>query len=562
MRTIPDHHASRRAAIYARVSTGRQAEADLSIPDQIRQGESHCAQKGWTLVDRFIEPGASATDDRRPEFQRMIDGATSPTKPYDIILVHSMSRFFRDQLQSELYVRRLRRVGVEVVSITQPFEDNPTGNLVRQILGSFDEYQSRENAKHTLRAMQENARQSFWNGSIPPFGYQVIAAAQRGAKTKKRLAICSEEAAVVRRIFELAQGSRGPTLGVKAIAAQLNADRILFRGKAFHISNVHRILTSETYAGTHHFNKREAKTGALKSRDEWVAVEVPALVTREEFDRVQASLSMRNPRKTPPRVVSGPTLLTGLARCGTCGSGMTIRTGKGGRYRYYVCAGCAQKGPTVCPGRSIGMAALDGMVLEHLAQKVFQPDRLARILEAYIERSTEADAARKERLAQARRRLTEAEGGLARLIELVERGLVDLDDPALKDRLQAARQARDAAREEIKLLDAATSSHTQSITPERIARFGAHLRSALADPDPAFRKAYLRLFVGQIEVGDNEIRMLGPTAALAKAASLDELPPASAMVPSFVREWRPLGDSNPCYRRERAAITAHGGAWP
>lgn len=545
MSRMTDKSDRRRVALYARVSTGRQAEADLSIPDQVRQGEGHCAQKGWTLVDRFIEPGASATDDRRPEFQRMIDAAASPSKPYDVILVHSMSRFFRDQLQSEFHIRRLRRAGVEVISITQPFEDNPTGNLVRQIIGSFDEYQSRENAKHTLRAMQENARQGFWNGSIPPFGYQVIAAAQRGAKTKKRLAVHEEEAVVVRRIFDLALGQMGAAFGVKAIAARLNGEGIRFRGKAFHISNVYRILTSETYAGTHRFNKHEAKTGALKHRDEQVAVEVPALVARAAFDQVQASLAMRNPRKTPPRVVSGPTLLTGLARCGTCDSGMTIRTGKSGRYRYYVCAGCAQKGPTVCRGRSIGMAALDGMVLEHLSERLLQPDRLARILEAYIERSVEADAARKERLAHARRRLTEAEGGLTRLVQLVERGLMELDDPALKDRLHAARQARDTAGEEIGLLEAATSSNTQSITPERIARFTTLLRSALADPDPAFRKAYLRLFVDQIVVGDSEIRMRGPTTALAKAASLNELPPASAVVPSFVREWRPRRDSNP-----------------
>jgi hypothetical protein len=37
----------------------------------------------------------------------------------------------------------------------------------------FDEYQSKENAKHTLRAMKENARQGFWNGALPPIGYRI-----------------------------------------------------------------------------------------------------------------------------------------------------------------------------------------------------------------------------------------------------------------------------------------------------------------------------------------------------------------------------------------------------
>ena len=86
----------------------------------------------------------------------------------------------------------------------------------------------------------------------------------------------------------------------------------------------------------------------------------------------------------------------------------------------------------------------------------------------------------------------------------------------------------------------------------KIERFAQMVRDALSGPDPTFRKAYLRLFLESVTVGEGQIRMRGPTAALAKAATLDELPAASAVVPSSVREWRPVGDSNPCYRRERA----------
>ena len=62
-----------RAALYLRVSTGRQVDSDLSIPDQRRQAKAYCAWRGWEIVADYVEPGASATDDRRPEFQRMID---------------------------------------------------------------------------------------------------------------------------------------------------------------------------------------------------------------------------------------------------------------------------------------------------------------------------------------------------------------------------------------------------------------------------------------------------------------------------------------------------------
>ena len=53
-----------RAALYLRVSTGRQAEHDLSIPDQRAQTAGWVAARGWMLAAEYVEPGASATDDK------------------------------------------------------------------------------------------------------------------------------------------------------------------------------------------------------------------------------------------------------------------------------------------------------------------------------------------------------------------------------------------------------------------------------------------------------------------------------------------------------------------
>ncbi len=244
MFSISQH--SRRVALYVRVSTTRQAEGELSIPDQIKQGQDFCVARDLKLVETFVEPGASATDDRRPEFQRMIEAATAAERPFDLVLVHSMSRFFREQFLSEMYIRKLRKVGVALLSMTQEFHDDTTGYLIRQIVGSFDEYQSRENAKHTLRSMQENARQGFWNSSRPPFGYRTSDAEKRGQKVKKVLVIEEAEATVVRCIFDLALGRVGMPLGVKAIVNHLNELGCQHRGKPFHTSSVHRILTAAT----------------------------------------------------------------------------------------------------------------------------------------------------------------------------------------------------------------------------------------------------------------------------------------------------------------------------
>jgi DNA invertase Pin-like site-specific DNA recombinase len=177
----------------------------------------------------------------------MIDAATTKPPAFDVILVHSFSRFFRDQFQLEFYVRRLAKNGVRLVSITQELGDDPMSNMIRQIMALFDEYQSKENAKHTLRAMNENARQGFWNGALPPIGYRVVEAAeQRGHRTKKTLEIDPIQAGTVRLIYRLARegnGSSGP-MGVKSIAKHLNEAGIRTRdGGRWGVDAVHKVLT-------------------------------------------------------------------------------------------------------------------------------------------------------------------------------------------------------------------------------------------------------------------------------------------------------------------------------
>jgi site-specific DNA recombinase len=534
----------RRIALYARVSTARQAEADLSIPDQIKQGQEYCERHGWKIVATFVEPGVSATDDRRPEFLRMIDMATAPDEPVDIILVHSLSRFSRDQFIAESYIRVLRKAGVEVVSITQDFSRDNSGEMVRKIFSMFDEYSSRENAKHTHRAMRENAKQGFWNGSAPPLGYKTVEAERRGPKIKKVLAIDEDTAPIVRRIFDLYLGVEGSSHGVKSIAARLNAEGVTIRGKKFSVSNVHDILKRETYAGTHYFDQRDSRTERTKDRSEWIAVPVPPIITRERFDLVQATLAARNSKNTPPRVVNGPTLLTGLARCDTCGSGMILSTGKSGRYRYYACAGCALKGKSVCQGRRLPCDALDQLVVDYLADRLFTPQRVEALLSDFLVQTAEADGKRRERLRRARAQLTELEGSITRLLRVIETGAMEPDDPQFREQMVALRSKRDAKNQEIKLLEQEAPNRRPVITPEKVQRFTAALREALTTGDGRFRRDYLRLFVDKIIVADNEIRIRGTTAAIARAAAHGGLPRTDQLVPSLVREWRALVDSN------------------
>lgn len=288
---------------YYRVSTGRQAESDLSIPDQKKQIAAFCVSKGWSLANGYVEPGATATDDNRPEFQKMIERATDGDRPFDVILVHSYSRFFRDAFGLELYIRRLAKAGVRLVSITQELGDDPAQIMMRQVIALFDEYQSREIGKHVSRSVNENARQGFYNGSPVPLGYKTKDVEKRGARIKKKLIVDPVESETVLLIYQLylgGEGNSGP-LGIKEIAKRLNAGgHRTRRGGRFGVGGVHTILTSKTYVGQATFNRRNSKTGALKAESEHIAVEVPAIVEQVMFDAVQSKLKANNPRVAPP----------------------------------------------------------------------------------------------------------------------------------------------------------------------------------------------------------------------------------------------------------------------
>ena len=163
-------------------------------------------------------------------------------------------------------------------------------------------------------------------------------AERRGAKVKNKQEVDPLHAETVRLIFRLAlQGDKqsGP-MWVKAIVSHLIGKGMFTRtGGRWGVGQVHRLLTLRTYIGEHQFNKR-SKSGKVNPPEEDVTVPVPPILERETFDQVQQLLKVRNPKVTPPRVTSGPTLLTGICFCDKCGGAMTLRTGKSGLSLLYL----------------------------------------------------------------------------------------------------------------------------------------------------------------------------------------------------------------------------------
>jgi site-specific DNA recombinase len=547
-RSLPaiDPTAPKRAALYLRVSTGRQAANDVSIPSQRELTRRYCEVKGWVVTEEFVEPGASATDDRRPVFQRMLDQATSAERRFDVICVHAFSRFYRNGAEMELTIRKLRKHGVEVVSITQPTGDDPSQELMRQIIGIFDEYTSRENGKNVTRAMRESAKQGFWNGATPPLGYRIIEAERRGSKVKKRLDVDPVEAELVRLIFRLyaeGDGKSGP-LGVKETTKWLNTQGYRTRrGATFGVGPVHKILTNRCYAtGKWPYGRRNSRSGTLHDPETIVEINIPTILSLDAFEKVQARLARNNPRVTAPRIVNGPVLLTGLAVCASCGSGMT-RTGTRRRnrsYSYYSCAGCHQKGKSVCKGRHISMAKLDDLIIENVKDRLFSPGRLTNILDALVDRQGAKDSAVQDRRSALEAELVQKDEKLKRLYRAIEDGTVELD-AQLKDRIQTLKTEHDIA--QVSLDRMTIQAHARAtITPARLEVFSRLMCEKLHTGDAQARKAYLRSVISYIEIDDDRVRIVGEKATLAAVIAGQQNQPNT--VRGFVRKWRARGDSN------------------
>ena len=334
---------------------------------------------------------------------------------------------------------------------------------------------------------------------------------------RRPLEIDPVQAETVRLIFRLARegnGSSGP-MGVKSIATHLNAIGIRTRdGGRWGLDAVHKVLTRTTYVGRHRFNTKFWKTRERKAETEIVEMAVPAIVDKDEFEAVQMLLKSRSPAMTAPRIVSGPTLLTGICFCAACGGAMTLRTGKSGRYRYYTCCTKARQGETGCPGRTVPMEKLDNLVAEYIEQRLLQPKRLEQLLSHVLDRRTERAERRKLHIAELRKRAAEADAKLKRLYDAIENGIADLSDPMLKDRIGELKATRDQARLDAERAEDAIERGGPTITPQALKTFARTARKRMRTESGGYRRDHLRALAQRVEVDQKELRIMGSKSAL------------------------------------------------
>jgi DNA invertase Pin-like site-specific DNA recombinase len=125
----------KRAARYVRVSTAEQhpeLQADETA-DLIRS-------RGWELVGTYIDRGVSGARERRPELSSMLDDARK--RKFDVLVVWRSDRLFRSLKHMVNTLAELSALGIDFVSVTEPFDTcTPQGRLLLHLVSAFGEFE-------------------------------------------------------------------------------------------------------------------------------------------------------------------------------------------------------------------------------------------------------------------------------------------------------------------------------------------------------------------------------------------------------------------------------------
>ena len=179
-----------------------------------------------------------------------------------------------------------------------------------------------------------------------PYGYRYV----RDDGQRGRWEINEDEAPLVRELFGWV---RDEGISIRQATKRLIASPSKPRGQGLWTpSTVRNMLTNEDYIGVTYYNRTRWKESKqkdhpfennrltkreLRPREEWIPIDIPVLIDKETFDRVQEQLKKN--KKFSPRNLKRKDefLLRRLVRCGVCGLSLTAVSQS--RYTSYRCPG-------------------------------------------------------------------------------------------------------------------------------------------------------------------------------------------------------------------------------
>jgi len=323
-----------RVAIYCRISKDDEGDA-LGVKRQQKEALTFCAEHGYEEPTFFEDNDVSASRysrKRRPEFDRMLDAARAGE--LDVIVLYDLDR-----------LTRVPRVGEDIIDLASGGLTIIDGNGVHDLTTG--------DGRHRFRGAINNAALESDKISKRMKGKKEELA-ERGVPAGGGRAFCYEPDGVTVRESEAVvyrQAARDVLAGksTTSVAKEWNRQglRTPKRGGMWTQTMVRMVLTSPRHAGL------RAHKGEVVGRAAWAAIIDRA--THEALAAVLANNGKANPRRR--------SLLTGLVRCGNCGTPMG-RDGRSWRCRatntYPQACGHVQM-------RALGVeAVVEEMVIELL----------------------------------------------------------------------------------------------------------------------------------------------------------------------------------------------------
>lgn len=324
---------TKRAAIYARVSTDEQAREDkTSLLLQEEKLRQFCASQDFSLSDThiYIERGVSGSLDihERPAMHQMFEAARN--NEFDIIIVYKLDRFFRSQRKALNALHELVELGINFKSVMESEIDtsNTTGRLMLQIMNAFTEHERETIRDRMMSGKIRAAKDGKWVTGVPPYGYRVD-------KKTKLLYTDPTEAEVVSKFFEWLVYERCSLREItkRAIELKLPTPKHktgMRKGKkikgGWYKRTINRILSNEVYTGETYFGKytTSQRTAQIvtdasfhKDKSEHVLITVPPLISKEMF--AQAIEQLHQNRRMQKRNEKRTYLFSGLLYSGTTG---------------------------------------------------------------------------------------------------------------------------------------------------------------------------------------------------------------------------------------------------
>lgn len=128
----------KRAAIYARLSSEEQTQG-YSLDAQVDAIHEYCVNEGYEVAGEYVDAGYSGTNDKRPQFKKLIADAQDDL--FETVIVHKFNRFARNRVESVTYKALLRDINIPLLSVTEPIDpENPASIITEGMLEVLTEW--------------------------------------------------------------------------------------------------------------------------------------------------------------------------------------------------------------------------------------------------------------------------------------------------------------------------------------------------------------------------------------------------------------------------------------